>query len=151
VEIPDIYVASQAAFEDARQFMIPRNARVFAQAARLKVLDFLTNLQARTSLTFPLVVEGLDDLVFYVLPEEREAVLQLMRQLMSQRLSQDPHTWVVFVLRNAELAERELPHMVEMVRGRERLSLHPIFPTSRWRMEQTPNGKRYLQVGGLGS
>ena len=151
MEIPDIYVASQAAFEDARQFMITRNARVFAQAARLKVLDFLTNLQARTSLTFPLVVEGLDDLVFYVLPEEREAVLQLMRQLMSQRLSQDPHTWVVFVLRNAELAERELPHMVEMVRGRERLSLHPIFHTSRWRMEQTPNGKRYLQVGGLGS
>ena len=145
METPDIYVASHLAFEDARQFMIPHSARAFARAQRLKVLDFLANLQARAPLTFPLIVEGLDDLMFYVLPEEREAVLQLMRQLMSQRLSQDPHTWVVFLLRNAELAERELPHMVEMVRGRERLSLHPIFPTSRWQMEQTPNGKRYLR------
>jgi hypothetical protein len=151
METPDIYVASRAAFEDARQFMIPHSARAFARAQRLKVLDFLTNLQARAPLTFPLIVEGLDDLLFYVLPEEREAVLQLMRQLMSQRLSQNPHTWIVFVLRNAELVERELPHMVEMVRGRERLSLHPIFPTSRWQMEQTANGKRYLRVGGLGS
>lgn len=151
MEIPDIYVASQAAFEDARQFMIPHSARAFARAQRLKVLDFLANLQARAPLTFPLIVEGLDDLLFYVLPEERETVLQRMRQLMSLRLSENPHTWVVFLLRNADLAERDLPRTVEMVRGRERLSLHPIFPTSRWQMEQSPNGKRYLRVGGLGS
>jgi hypothetical protein len=151
VEIPDIYVASQAAFEDARQFMIPHSARAFARAQRLKVLDFLANLQTRAPLTFPLIVEGLDDLLFYVLPEERETVLQRMRALMSLRLSQNPYTWVVFLLRNADLVERELPRTVEMVRGRERLSLHPIFPTSRWQMEQTPNGKRYLRVGGLGS
>lgn len=151
MEIPDIYVASRAAFDDALQFMMPRNARSFTQAPRIKVLDFLANLQARVPLTFPLIVEGLDDLLFYVLPEERETVLQRMRALMSLRLSENPHAWVVFLLRNAELAERELPRTVEMVRGRERLSLHPIFPTSRWQMEQTANGKRYLRVGGLGS
>lgn len=151
MEIPDIYVASQLAFEDALQFMIPHSARAFARAQRLKVLDFLTNLQTRAPLTFPLIVEGLDDLLFYVLPEERETVLQRMRALMSLRLSENPHTWVVFLLRNAELAERELPRTVEMVRGRERLPMHPVFPTSRWQMEQTANGKRYLRVGGLGS
>jgi DNA-directed RNA polymerase subunit RPC12/RpoP len=40
---------------------------------------------------------------------------------------------------------------VELVRGRERMALHPAFPTSRWRMNETANGKRYLRVGGLGS
>jgi hypothetical protein len=151
MEIPDIYVTSRSAFEDALQFMIPRNARAFTQAPRVKVLDFLAQLQTRTSLTFPLVVEGLDDLLFYVLPQEREAVLQRMRELMVVRLSQNPHTWVVFVLRNADLTERELPRTVELVRGRERIPLHPAFPTSRWRMDETANGKRYLRVGGLGS
>jgi len=151
MEIPDIYVASRPAFEDVRQFMIPRNARAFGQAPRLKVLDFMAQLQAGTPLNFPLVVEGLDDLLFYVLPEEREAVLQRLREGMVLRLSQNPHTWVVFLLRNADLTERELPRTVELVRGRERVALHPAFPTSRWRMEETANGKRYLRVGGLGS
>jgi len=151
MEIPDIYVASRPAFDDALQFMIPRNAHAFAQAPRLKVLDFVAQLQSRTPLTFPLVVEGLDDLLLYVLPEEREAVLQRLREWMVARLSQDPHAWVVFVLRSADLAERELPRTVELCRGRERIPLHPAFPTSRWRMEETANGKRYLVVGGLGS
>ena len=35
-------------------------------------------------------MEGLDDLLFYVLPEEREAVLQHLRELMVLRLSQNP-------------------------------------------------------------
>ena len=151
MEIPDIYVASRSAFDDALQFMIPRNARAFAQAPRLKVLDFLAQLQARTSLDFPLVVEGLDDLLFYVLPEEREAVLQRMRELMVLRLSQNPRAWVVFVLRHADLTERELPRIVELVRGNERIPLHSAFPTSRWHMDETAHGKRYLVVGGLGS
>jgi len=151
MEISDIYVASRPAFEDALQFMIPRNARAFARAPRLKVLDFLAHLQARTSLDFPLVVEGLDDLLFYILADEREIVLLRMRELMVLRLSQNPRAWVVFVLRNAELRERELPRTVELVRGHERIPLHPLFPTSRWRMDETVNGKRYLRVGGLGS
>ncbi|MBC8446493.1 MAG: hypothetical protein H8D78_01975 [Chloroflexi bacterium] len=151
MEIPDIYVASQPAFEDGLQFMIPRNARAFAQAPRLKVLDFLAHLQARTRLDFPLVVEGLDDLLFYVSPDEREAVLQRMRELMMLRLSQNPRAWVVFVLRHADLRERELPRTVELIRGREHISLHPAFPTSRWQMKETVNAKRYLRVGGLGS
>ena len=151
MEIPDIYVASRLAFEEALQFMIPRNARAFAQAPRIKVLDFLAQLQARTPLDFPLVVEGLDDLLFYVLPEEREAVLQYLREWMVLRLSQNPRAWVVFVLRNADLMERELPRTVELVRGGARIPLHPAFPTSRWRMEETVEGKRYLRVGGLGS
>jgi len=151
MEIPDIYVASRPAFEDALQFMIPRNARAFAQAPRIKVLDFLAQLQTRTPVDFPLVVEGLDDLLFYVLPEEREAVLQRLREWMVLRLSQNPHAWVVFLLRNADLTERELPRTMELVRGRERVALHPAFPTSRWQMEETANGKRYLRVGGLGS
>jgi hypothetical protein len=151
MEIPDIYVASRSAFEDALQLMIPRNARAFAQAPRVKVLDFLAQLQARTPLTFPVIVEGLDDLLFYVLPEEREAVLQRIRELMVLRLSQNPHAWVVFVLRNADLKERQLPRTVELARGRERIPLHPAFPTSRWHMEETANGKWYLVVGGLGS
>lgn len=49
------------------------------------------------------------------------------------------------------LMERELPRIVELVRGRERIPLHSAFPTSRWRMDETTNGKRYLVVGGLGS
>lgn len=151
MEIPDIYVASRPAFEDALQFMIPRNARAFAQVPRMKVLDFLAQLQVRTPLDFPLVVEGLDDLLFYVLPQEREAVLQRLREWMVLRLSQNPRAWVVFLLRNADLTERELPRTVELARGRERMALHPAFPTSRWRMEETANGKRYLRVGGLGS
>ena len=151
MQIPDIYVASRSAFEDALQFMIPRNARAFAQAPRLKVLDFLAQLQARTPLDFPLIVEGLDDLLFYVLPGEREAVLQRMRELMVLRLSQNPRAWVVFVLCNANLTERELPRIVELVRGNERIPLHSAFPTSRWRMDETAHGKRYLVVGGLGS
>ena len=93
----------------------------------------------------------MDDLLFYMVPEEREAMLQRLRQLMVLRLSQNPRAWVVFLLRNADLTERELPRTVELVRGRERLALHPAFPTSRWRMEETANGKRYLRVGGLGS
>jgi len=151
METPDIYVASRLAFEDAVQFMMPRNARAFAQAPRIKMLDFLAQLQARTSWTFPLVVEGLDDLLFYVVPGEREAVLRRMREWMAARLSQNPHTWVVFVLRNADLAERELPRTVELCRAHERVPLHPAFPTSRWHMSETTNGKRYLVVGGLGS
>jgi hypothetical protein len=151
MEIPDIYVAPRPAFEDALQFMIPRNARAFAQAPPLKVLDFPAQLQTRTPLDFPLVVEGLDDLLFYVLPEEREAVLQRLRQLMVLRLSQNPRAWVVFLLRNADLTERELPRTVELVRGGNRMPLHPAFPTSRWQMAETANGKRYLRVRGLGS
>jgi len=151
MEIPDIYVAPRLAFEDALQFMIPRNARAFAQAPRLKVPDFLAQLQTQTPLDFPLVVEGLDDQLFYVLPEEREAVLQRLRELMVLRLSQNPRAWVVFLLRNADLTERELPHTAELVRGGNRMPLHPAFPTSRWQMAETANGKRYLRVGGLGS
>ncbi len=150
MEIPNIYVASQSAFDDALQLMHHRNARKFAQAPRVKVLDFLAKLQLRTPLDFPLIVEGLDDLLFYVLSDEREAMLQRMRELMV-RLSHNPHTWIVFVLRNADLTERALPRTVELVRGRDRIQLHPAFPTSRWKMDETTNGKRYLVVGGLGS
>ena len=78
-------------------------------------------------------------------------MLQRLRQWMVLRLSQNPHTWVVFLLRNADLTERELPRTVEMVQGGERVALHPAFPTSRWRMEETANGKRYLRVVELGS
>lgn len=151
METPDIYVAPRPAFEDAVQFLMPRNARAFAQAPRIKVLDFLAQLQAQTSWTFPLVVEGLDDLLFFVRPAEREAVLRFLREWMVARLSQNPHTWVVVVLRQADLVEREMPRTVELCRAHERIPLHPAFPTSRWHMSETANGKRYLVVGGLGS
>jgi hypothetical protein len=151
METPDIYVAPRPAFEDAVQFLMPRNARAFAQAPRIKILDFLAQLQAQASWTFPIVVEGLDDLLFYIRPEEREAVLRRMREWMVARLSQNPHTWVIFVLRQADLTEREMPRTVELCRAPERVPLHPAFPTSRWHMSETLNGKRYLVVGGLGS
>ena len=151
METPDIYVAPRPAFEDAVQFLMPRNARAFAQAPRIKILDFLAQLQAQVSWTFPIIVEGLDDLLFYIRPEEREAVLRRMREWMVLRLSQNPHTWVVFVLRQADLVEREMPRTVELCRAPERIPLHPAFPASHWHMSETANGKRYLVVGGLGS
>lgn len=152
MESPAIYLISQQAYQDQLGNLPSFLARRFQSAERVKVLPFLRALQERRTLTFPILVGGLDYMLFYTAPDEREGVMRQVKGLLSAGLSRYPNPYIFFIVRDYELSEREIPHTVVLrQRGGEEILLYPIFPSDRRETLTSVSGKTYFKFASLGS
>jgi hypothetical protein len=153
LESPAIYLISQQAYQDQLGTLPTFLARRFQSAERVKVLPFLHALQERRALTFPILVEGLDYLLFHAAPNEREDVMRQVKSLLSAGLSRYPNPYLFFLVRDYELSEREIPHTVVLRQrgGGEEILLYPIFPSDRRETMTSASGKTYFKFSSLGS
>ena len=153
MQSPAIYLMSQQAYQDELGTLPTFLATKFQNAERIKLLPFLRAIQERRSLKFPILVEGLDYLLLYTHQAEREDVMMQIKQLLNIAMAVSPHTHVIFLIRDFELSEREIPRTVVLRRlgGGDETLLHSIFPSARRETLTSANGKTYFKFASLGS
>jgi hypothetical protein len=153
LQSPAIYLMSQQAYQDELGTLPTFLAAKFQNAERIKVLPFLRAVQERRIVKFPILVEGLDYLLLNTYPDEREDVMMQIKQILSMAMAVSPHTHVLFLLRDSELSEREIPRTVVLRRrgGGDEIPLHAIFPSARRETLTSASGKTYFRFASLGS